>query len=851
MAIVAAPRQLTDEEFEQEALDSLEQTWRRPPGLAGWLRSVNHRSIGKRYIATGLFFFVLAGIAALLMRIQLMYPENRFLDYELYNQLFTMHGTTMMFLFAVPIMEGVGIYFVPLMLGTRDMAFPRLNAFGYYTFLLAGLVLWGSLLFGSAPDGGWFAYVPLTGPEFSPGKGIDFYLTLITFLEVAALVAAVELIVTVFKQRAPGMTMNRVPLFVWAILVMAFMLVFAMPPLMVASVELMLDRTIATDFFNPAAGGHPLLWQHLFWFFGHPEVYIILVPALGIVSTVVSTFSRRPIIGYIPLVLSFVAIGFLSFGLWVHHMFAAGLPSLSLSFFTVASMMIAIPSGVQIFATLATMAAGRVRFPTAMLFVVGFVVIFVMGGITGVMVAMVPFDLQVHDTYFVVAHFHYVLIGGAVMPLFAGIYYWFPKITGRLLDEGMGRWQFWLLFTGFNVTFLPMHITGFLGMPRRVYTYLDGLGWNELNLLSTIGAFIVAFGLVLFAVNVIKSLRDGEEAGPNPWNAGTLEWATSSPPAPYNFRKIPLVRSREPLWDEAPTGVEGEAEMEPLVEEGPLALSTERRETLGTSILDARPEQRIVLPGPTWLPLLTALVVGFTFIGVMIDLILVPIGAFLVFVAIVAWHWPTGRQWDMDYAKAGPPGSLPTSTVVTAFGGKPPFANGMWFLILIETVVFGALISTYFYLRAGSAEWPLGGISEPELLLPTINTVILLLSSVPIHFADQGIREGNQRRLRVGITLSFVMGALFLALKYVEYSNLDYTWATNAYASIKWTIVGFHSAHVIALLLKTVVVGVLAFQGYFNAERNAGVQVNGVYWHFVVAIWIPLYATLYLAPYVF
>ncbi len=849
MAVAASPQQLTDDHAQQEAVSTLEETWRRPPGFVGWLIAVNHRTIGLRYIATGLFFFVLAGLAALLMRIQLMFPASQFLDHNAYNQLFTMHGTAMMFLFAVPIMEGVGIYFVPLMLGARDMAFPRLNAFGYYTYLLAGLVLWGSLLFNSAPDGGWFAYVPLTNNEFSPGAGTDFYLTLITFREVAALVAAVELIVTIFKQRAPGMTINRIPLFVWSILVMAFMIVFAMPPLMVASVELMLDRTIATDFFNPAAGGHPLLWQHLFWFFGHPEVYIILIPGLGIVATVVATFARRPIIGYIPLVLSFVAIGFLSFGLWVHHMFAAGLPALSLSFFSVASMMIAIPSGVQIFATLATMAAGRVQFKTPMLYVVGFVLIFVTGGITGVMVAMVPFDLQVHDTYFVVAHFHYVLIGGAVMPLFAGIFYWFPKVTGRLLDERLGRWQFWLLFTGINVTFLPMHLTGFLGMPRRVYTYLDGLGWNTLNLISTLGAFIIALGVILFLVNVLKSLRDGQAAGPNPWNAGTLEWATTSPPAPYNFEKIPQVRSREPLWDTSST-VEEAASSAGVVEEGVLALSNWRRETLGTTVLDARPEQRIVLPNATWLPLLTALAVGFTFVAVMIDLILVPIGAFLVFVAIVGWHWPFGRKRDMQYAKAGPPNSLPASTVATAHGSSPPFSNGIWFLILIEAVVFSSLISTYFYLRAASVEWPLGGIGKPELLLPTINTVVLLASSIPIYIADQGIRNGNQFRLRLGLLVSFILGAIFVALKVYEYANLDYTWATNAYASIKWTIVGFHTAHVLTLLLKTVVVTVLAFQGYFNEERNAGVQANGVYWHFVVAVWIPLYATLYLAPYV-
>jgi cytochrome c oxidase subunit I+III len=850
MAIVATPGQLADNQA-QEQLSSLEEIWRRPPGLVGWLTAVNHRTIGKRYIATGLLFFFLAGIAALLMRLQLMFPESRFLDHDLYNQLFTMHGTTMMFLFAVPIMEGVGIYLVPLMIGARDMAFPRLNAFGYYTFLLSGLMLWFSLLIGSAPDGGWFAYVPLTGPQFSPGLGIDFYVTLITFLEVAALVAAVELIITVFKQRAPGMSLNRIPLFVWAIVVMAFMIIFAMPPLMVASVELMLDRTIATDFFNPAAGGQPLLWQHLFWFFGHPEVYIILIPALGMVAAIVPTFSRQRIIGYIPLVLSFVAIGFLSFGLWVHHMFAAGIPNLGLSFFTVSSMMIAIPSGVVVFATLATMAAGRVQFTTPMLYVAGFVVTFVLGGITGVMVAMVPFDWQVHDTYFVVAHFHYVLIGGAVMPLFAGIYYWFPKVTGRLLDERMGRWQFWLLLIGFNVTFFPMHITGFVGMPRRVYTYLDGLGWNTLNFISTIGVFIVTASLLLFLTNLLRSARSGANAGPNPWNAGTLEWTISSPPPAYNFADIPVVRSRYPLWDTVEEKERREREAARLKAEGTLALSSDRRETLGTSVLDAVPEQRIVLPGPTWIPLLTAVAVAFTFIGVMIDLILVPIGAFLVFVFIVAWNWPGGRKRDMDYAKKGPPNSLPASTVASAHGSQPPFWNGVLFLILIEAVVFGSLISSYFYLRAASAEWPQGGISNPDLLLPSINTLILMASSLPVYFADQGIRKGNQFRLRAGLVVGFILGALFLVLKYVEYSNLDYNWATNAYASISWTIVGFHSAHVVTLLLKTLVVGYFAFQGYFNEERNAGVQANGLYWHFVVLIWIPLYATLYLAPYVF
>jgi len=825
-----------------DVAQSLERTWQTPPGLIGWLSAVNHRAIGARYIATGLLFFALAGIAAILMRIQLAWSELDIINPDLYNQLFTMHGTTMMFLFAVPIMEGVGIYFMPLMIGTRDMAFPRLNAFGYYVYLLAGVVLWFSLLINSAPDGGWFAYVPLTGPQFSPGLGIDFYVTLITFLEVAALVAAVELIVTVFKQRAPGMSINRIPLFVWAILVMAFMIVFAMPPLMVGSVELMLDRTVATHFFNPVAGGQPLLWQHLFWFFGHPEVYIILVPALGIVSAVVPTFARRPIVGYTPLVLSFVAIGFLSFGLWVHHMFAAGLPVLGLSFFTVASIMIAIPSGVQIFATLATMWHGKVVYQTPMLFVTGFIIIFVLGGITGVMVASVPFDWQIHDTYFVVAHFHYVLIGGAVFPLFAGLYYWFPKLTGRMLDERLGKWQFWLMFIGFNVAFFIMHFTGFIGMPRRIYTYLPGLGWDIPNLIATAGTFILAAGTVLFAANALWSRQHGQPAGDNPWGAGTLEWATASPPPPYNFRHIPIVNDHNPLWTVAPDD-SGPAY-------GQFGLLHERRETLGTSLLDAVPEQRVILGGPTIIPLLTALAVAFTFVAMMIDLVLVPIGALMVFFLIVAWHWPQPEDWPMSNARAGPPGALPTSIVSSSQGVRPPIWWGMLFLLLIEGVVFASLISSYFYLRSAAEVWPLGNIERPELLLPSINALILLASSVPIYFADQGIRKGNRTRLKLGLIISFLLGATFLVLKFIEYSNLDYNWATNAYGSIVWTITGFHSAHVFSLLLKTVVIGVLAFQGYFNEERNVGVQVNGLYWHFVVLVWIPLFATIYLSPYV-
>lgn len=625
--------------------DHLTELWKTPAGLVGWLGAVNHKQIAERYIVTGLVFFVLAGVLALVMRLQLALPQLRIISPDLYNQFFTMHGTTMMFLFAVPIMEGVGMYLVPLMIGARDMAYPRLNAFGFWVYLIAGVVLYISLLFGVAPDVGWFAYAPLAGPDFSPGINVDYYATLITFLEVAALVAAVEIIVTVTRCRAPGMALNRMPIFVWAQLVMSFMIVFAMPLVMVATVFLALDRTVDTSFYTAALDGSPLLWQHLFWAFGHPEVYIIFVPALGIVSTVVATMAGRPNVGYIWLVLSLVAIGFLSFGLWVHHMFTAGLPLLGLNFFAAASAMISIPTGIQIFSWIATVWQGRPKFTVAFLWIIGFFFVFVRGGITGVMVASVPFDWQVHDTYFVVAHFHDVLIGGAVFPLFAGIYYWYPKVTGRLLNERVGRWAFWLIFTGYNITFFTMHFTGMAGMPRRVYTYLPNLGWDWLNLTSSIGSAILALGIAVMLADMLVSGRRGAVAGADPWGGNTLEWAVPSPPPVYNFRATPIVRSRNPRWDQ-PT-------FDPEQVQGPdrIVLLAEHpwREQIGTTLLDARPDHRVVLPNISLWPLALALAVAFAFIGVMFDVRAVPIGALLVFLAVLGWAHPKEHDWAREF----------------------------------------------------------------------------------------------------------------------------------------------------------------------------------------------------------
>jgi cytochrome c oxidase subunit 1 len=606
----------------------LSRTWGTAKGLVGALSTVDHKIIGMRYVVTSFAFLLLGGLSAMIMRVQLAQPNNNVLSAEVYNQLFTMHGTTMMFLFGVPVGEAFAVYLVPLMVGTRNIAFPRLNAFSYYVYLFGGLMLWVGFLAGVRPDNGWFSYVPLASLKYSPDKGPDYWAQMITFTEVAALAVSVEIVVTVFKQRAPGMRLDRIPLFVWAMLVNAFVILFAMPAIMLASSMLILDRLVGTQFYNVPAGGDALLWQHYFWFFGHPEVYIIFLPATAFVSAIVATFAHRPIFGYVPMVLSLIAIGFLSFGLWVHHMFVTGLPELGAGFFTASSMAIAIPNGVQIFCWIATLWDGKPELKTPLIFVLGFFFIFVAGGLSGVMLASVPIDTQVHDTYFVVAHFHYVLIGGAVFPLIAAVYYWFPKATGRMLSERLGRWQFWLAFVSFNAAFFPMHILGLLGMPRRVYTYPADLGWNELNRIASVAAVVFFASFLLMLYNVATSLRAGEPAGENPWGAGTLEWATSSPPSAQNFDRIPYVTDRSPLWAE---------DREMPVATG---LKVDERELVVTTIRDAEPDVREESPEPSIWPFLTAVVTAVAFIGSIYTPWAITWGSPPIALLLVAWFWP-------------------------------------------------------------------------------------------------------------------------------------------------------------------------------------------------------------------
>ena len=529
--------------------------------IGDWIMTTDHKKLGIMYMITAFFFFLVGGVDALLIRTQLAQPDGKVLSPEVYNQIFTMHAVTMIFLFIMPMLTGLGNYIVPLMIGARDMAFPRLNAFGYWVVLFGGLFLTSSFLFGAAPNAGWFAYAPLTelsGPGTTscgnavmctPGPNMDFWALGILMLGISSIAGSINFVVTILKLRAPGMTINRMPLFTWMTLITAFLLLFSLPSVTMASVLLLLDRHLGTHFYVAGFGGDPLLWQHLFWSFGHPEVYILILPAFGIISEVLPVFARKPIFGYTFIAWSGVAIGFLSFTVWAHHMFAVGLPLVAQAFFATSTTLIAIPTAVKIFNWIGTVYGGKISFKAPMLFALGFIAMFLIGGLNGAALAIVPFDYQVTDTYFVVAHLHYVLFGGSVFGIFAGIYYWFPKITGKLLNERLAQVHFWLMLIGLNVTFFPMHILGLLGMPRRIYTYPGNLGWNELNLIATVGAFTIGISVLVFVWNFIVTLRSGQAAGTDPWNAFTLEWDTDSPPKPYNFAEIPTVRSRRPFYD--------------------------------------------------------------------------------------------------------------------------------------------------------------------------------------------------------------------------------------------------------------------------------------------------------------
>ncbi|MGZ5599059.1 MAG: cytochrome c oxidase subunit I [Methylobacter sp.] len=613
----------------------LAELWESAPGWRGWLSTVDHKAIGIRYLVTAFIFLLMGGVEALIMRVQLAQPEQTLLTPEQYNQMFTMHGVTMIFLYSLPILSGFSNYLWPLMLGSRDMAFPRLNALSYWVFLFAGIFLYASFPLGQAPNSGWFNYVPLSGPEYNTGPNIDVYALGMVLLGISTTVGSINFIVTLFRMRAPGMSIGRVPILVWGTLTASVANVFAVPSVSLAFFMLWLDRQTGTHFFDVLNDGKPLLWQHLFWMFGHPWVYVVVLPAMGIVSDALPTFCRRPLVGYSAVALSTMATMLLGFGVWIHHMFATGLPALAMSFFGAASLVISIPSGIAVFAWIATIWLGRPVFNSAFLFFAGFVALFVIGGLSGVMTAAVPLDLQLNETYFIVAHLHYVLLGINVFPVVGGIYYWFPKFSGRMMDESLGKWSFWVMFIGFNLGFFPMHVSGLLGMPRRIYTYAPHMGWGTVNMVTTVGSFVFAVGILIFLVNILVSLKRGVTAAANPWDAPTLEWAMASPPPVYNFAVIPFIASRHPLWE----GRLDEGAGRSSLEQGYLLM--QGRETIGTTPLDAIPDVILKMPDDSYAPFFLGLFSALFFVGLLLHwpdfTVLMALACSL---SLMAWMWP-------------------------------------------------------------------------------------------------------------------------------------------------------------------------------------------------------------------
>jgi cytochrome c oxidase subunit I len=615
-------------------VDRLERVWKERTGLLGWLTTTDHKRIGLMYFFTSLAFFAAGGAEALLIRTQLIGPNQRLLSPEAYDQLFTMHGITMIFLVVIPMTTGAfGNYLVPLMIGARDMAFPRMNAVSFWIFLGSGVFLYVALATGQAPNAGWFDYVPLASKQYDPGLNIDFYGYGLIFNGIASTATAINIIVTIFKLRAPGMSINRMPLFCFAFLAAAFSLVLALPALTLATFFLELDRQLGFHFYDVGFGGDPLLWQHLFWIFGHPEVYIIILPAFGIATSIIPTFVHRRMVAFPLVALAEILVAFIGFGVWAHHMFAVGIATVTAIYFAAVSLIIVVPSAIQLFAWITTILTGTPDFKTPLLWIVGFIVFFILGGLSGITVAAIPFDQQVNASYYIVAHFHFVIFGGAVFPILGGMYYWFPKVTGRMYNERVGQASFWLSFIGTWATFLPMHVAGIDGMPRRIYTYPASAGWSLLNAIESIGSYILATGLLMVIANLAVSMLRGKPAGSDPWHGDTLEWATSSPPPPYNYAVIPTVSSAYPMWDR----VDRERDTRRLARgEGVLARG---HQTPGSTVQDAQLDELLEMPPYSVWPLLVGVVlfVGFVMLLLAHFVIAASLGGLLVLV-LICWH---------------------------------------------------------------------------------------------------------------------------------------------------------------------------------------------------------------------
>ncbi len=767
--------------------------WRTPPGI-GRLSSVNHTILGKRFMGVALAFFALGGLLSMLIRAQLATPHSAFIGPELYNQIFTMHGTVMMFLFAIPMLEGFAIYMLPKLLGARDLAFPRLTAYGFWCYVFGGTILLVALVVGVAPDSGWFMYTPLSSRPYTPGINADVWLLGITFVEISAVTAAIEIFVTILKMRAPGMSLGRMPLFAWYMLVTAGMMILGFPPLILGSILLEMERAFDLPYFDPTRGGDPLLWQHLFWLFGHPEVYIIFLPAAGALSTIIPVFAQRTIIGYRAIIAAIVALAFLSFGLWVHHMFTVGIPHLALAFFSAASAIVAIPTAVQIFAWLGTLSLGRPRWDVPMLYVFGFFVIFVLGGLTGVMLAMVPFNTQAHDTHFVVAHLHYVLVGGFVFPMLAGLYYWLPQLTGRLSVYRLSVPAFWLIFIGFNLTFFMMHITGLMGMPRRISTYPSNWGWDWLNLLSSVGGFILTAGFTLVLADLILHWRFGKRFRRDPWRAQTLEWAMPTPPTDYNFASIPHVEGR---GDEIEPGKVG-----PQLARGEGYLGfarADRQETLAVDMHTGKVEHVVILPQRSYLPILTALGTGSFFMCLLFrQYWLAPFAVLLMAGLFLLWPRALGQKQDTGPIDIGRGKAAPLDVEVR--GNLTVLANLT--ALVTNSTLFASLLFGGLFLLVVAANWE-AAPSVPLPLLAMAFAVGAMLVGAAAAFMGRSVnRKGHSARnwllLSAVAQLAAALGFLALIIGLgdaTSHARLAIVLALYAYAGVHGFVAFLISGH--------------------------------------------------------
>jgi cytochrome c oxidase subunit I len=791
-------------------------------GIYGWLTTIDHKRIAILYGVTAAVALLFGGSEAMLIRTQLMVPDNHFLTAQQYNEFFTMHGLTMIFLVIMPLETGFfGNFLIPLMIGARDVAFPRLNALSYWVFLFGAITLNLGWVWGGLPNDGWFGYANLTSAFYSPGLNLDFYDIGLLILGVSSVMSALNFFVTIINLRAPGMTFMRMPMFIWSLLVTTILILLAFPALTVGLIFLFMDRYFGTHYYEVIAGATPMLWQHLFWIFGHPEVYIMILPAFGLISEILPVFSHKPLFGYPMMAYSLILIAFLSYGVWGHHMFATGMGPIADATFSITTMLIAIPTGIKIFSWVATVWGGRLQFTTAFLFAVAFVLEFTIGGLSGVMHASPPIDLEQTDSYIIVAHFHYVLGLGALFAIIAAVYMYWPKITGRMLNEPLGKLHFWLTIWSFNAVFFPMHFLGQLGMPRRIYTYAPHMGWDFWNYWETINAYVIAVSFVVFAINIYWSLTNGERATSDPWDARTLEWSIPTPPPVYNFAAVPTVSSRDAWWVTKYGTVE--------------STGLDERLMSSPGLVDV---SKIHIPAPSLYPVFIALGIFFMGLGMLVEwyrIILIGAGLMVFSVISMALEYPSWGREDRH-------------AVAESFLGLDSRKVGIWSFIGSECVFFASLISTYMVYKARSM-----GPYDADILnipLTSFSTFILLMSSLLMVLALAGFQRNDKFWGTFWLIGTAIFGMIFLGGQVYEFSdfwlNEGMAFNSNLFSQCFYTLVGFHGFHVFIGVCWLVTMAIAGITGKIDKSRSLSVEIAGLYWHFVDIVWVVIFTLVYL-----